>query len=458
VTESQATESNREAAANKRAPRTHWVVAAIFVILASLGVVVSLVGWWVRSTLFETDAFMEVVESSLSSEEVVTLLGDAISEQVVTALDVEGRLEEGLGAVDTYLSESLVEALDLSTSAAAMLGRLDVFRLSDLAVPIAAPINQTIEDGVDDLVRSDAFQQTLPDAVAFAHQAVVALIREDTESLENVSVVDGEVRWYILPLVEGAITYLFADSALPPVVEPVQVPEATYEEPRTDAIAALGDALGTLLPEDFGQVTIMSADTLEGWQSLVRTLDRAVYAAILATLILGAAAFAISPNRRRTLVQVTFGSVVAVLIAWIVQRNVVAAVDAAIRGQSQQAAVDVLFDAVFASLRNVSRTYMLVAGVVGISAHVAGRPRWLQALRTLGRSDQEGETQTSNFEEMIAGHRDASVVVGVLIAVGILWWVGISLASVVIVGAGLGWYLWYLGRVGERSAVEATPG
>ena len=456
MTESQATDESSAVA--QRAPRTHTIVAAIFVILASLGIVVSLVGWWVRSTLFETDQFMEVVETSLSSEEVVTLLGDAISEQVVTALDVERRLEEGLGAVDTYLSESLVEALDLSTSAAARLGRLDVFRLSDLAVPIAAPINQRIEDGVDDLVRSDAFQETLPDAVAFAHQGAVALIRQDTESLENVSVVDGEVRWYVLPLVGRAITYLFTDDALPPVVEPVQIPEATYEEPRSGAVAALGDALGTLLPEDFGQVTIMSADSLEGWQSLVRTLDRAVFAAILATLILGAAALAVSPHRRRTLVQVAFGSVVAVLIAWIVQRNVLAAVDAAIRGQSQQAAVDVLFEAVFASLRNVSRIYIVVAGVVGVAAHVAGKPRWLQALRNPRRSDQEGETQTPNLEDMVAGHRDASIVGAVLLAVGILWWVGVSLASVAIVGALLGWFLWYVGHVGESPAVESTSG
>ncbi len=63
--ESQAIDGSSTVA--QRAPRAHTVVAAIFVILASLGVVVSLVGWWVRSTLFETDQFMEVVETSLSS-------------------------------------------------------------------------------------------------------------------------------------------------------------------------------------------------------------------------------------------------------------------------------------------------------------------------------------------------------------------------------------------------------
>jgi hypothetical protein len=40
------------------------LAALILVILASLGIVISLVGGWVRTTLFDTDSFTSVVEQS----------------------------------------------------------------------------------------------------------------------------------------------------------------------------------------------------------------------------------------------------------------------------------------------------------------------------------------------------------------------------------------------------------
>ena len=330
------------------------VLAAIFITLASLGVVLSLVGWWVRSTLFDTEAFMEVVETSLASEEVTVALGDVISEQVIIALDVEGRLVEGLGAVDTYLTDSLADTLDLSASAEAFFRRLDLFRLADVAAPIAASVNDTIEDRVNGLVRSDAFQTALPDALSYAHRGAVALIRDGAASLPNVAVADGEVRWNVIPLVAGSIAYLFDTESLPAFVGPVDIPDIAYDDPRSETVVALGGALGRALPANFGEVTIMSADKLQSWQSLARLLDRAMVAMILLTVGLVVGALMLSADRRRTLVQFAFGSVIAVLIAWMIQSNVLAAVDTAILGQSQQAVIEVLFDAVFASLRSVS--------------------------------------------------------------------------------------------------------
>jgi hypothetical protein len=296
--------------------------------------------------------------------------------------------------------------------------------------------------------------------VASAHQGAVALITEDIEDLENVSLVDGEVRWNILPAVTMAIAYLFDAGSLPPIIEPVEVPEATYDEPPGEGIIALGEALGERLPDDFGVVTIMSADQLRSWQSIARFLDRAFYGAIFLTLLLVVAALTVAADRRRTVVQIALGSVVAVLVAWIVQRNVLAAVDAAIGAPGQQAAVEVLFEAVFGSLRSISLIYIVVAGVVGVAAHIAGRPRWMMALRNFGQSDRDNESRPIRLDDVIGRHRDAFIVAGLPVAVGIWWWVGISLASVVVVGAALGTYLWYVTRVAapavEGSKVQAA--
>ena len=447
-------DSKSEMRSADRLVRARSVTRMILVILASLGVVVSLVGGWVRTTLLDTDSFMEVVEPSLASDEVSTVLGEAISDQVVIALDLEGRLATRLSDIDAYLTETLIEALDLPSATKLLLARSDLPRLANLAGAIAEPIEGQIDDAVHALVASEAFQERLPDAIAFAHTGAVALIRQDEENLDNVSIVDGEVRWNIVPIVGEAIRHVIDGGLLNGVLEPLQLSGATYEGRRDDAIASLGEALATVLPDDFGQITVMSEERLEGWQSIARTLDRIAVLAIVVTLALVGAALWISRDRRRVLVQFAAGSVVALVVTGIVQRNVLDSLDKAIPGPSEQAAVEVLFDAVFANLRVTSWIFIAVAVAVGLSAHVAGQPKWIKALQHRQTSDSAGLLH--RLDTAIAHHRDAFIAGGVGAALLAWWWLGINLASLLIVGAVLGAYMWYLTRATTQDGLADT--
>ncbi len=446
------TPADSETKQESRRRRVRSLTVLILVILASLGVVVSLVGGWVRTTLFDTDSFIEVVDSTLTSEEIVTLVGDVVSEQTIAALDIETRLETRLAAIDTYLSETLAEALDLSAAQRALLSRVDIPRLAGLAGSIAEPIEQRIEEAIDALVASDGFQEQLPEAIAFAHRGAVALIRDDAENLENVSIVAGEVRWNILPLVERALGHVFEEGILDPVIDSLPISGATYVGAREDALASLSEALGTVLPEDFGQVTVMSEERLETWQGLARTLDRAAILAVVVTVALVALALVVSHDRRRTVVQFALGSVVAVLVAAIVQRNVIEALDQALPGPAEQAAADVLFEAVFANLRAVTWIFIAVAVVVGIAAHLAGRPAWLEALR-----DRDvGKGITARIDPVVRAHRDAFSAGGIAFALLVWWRVGLDPLSLIIVGLLLGGYLWYISRLPIADEAAAT--
>ena len=442
-----ATAAHSETPPPGRRQRARSVTVMILVILASLGVVVSLVGAWVRSTLFDTESFMEVIEPSLASEEVITVLGDTISEQAITALDIEGRLETRLAAIDAYLADTLADAFDLSSAQRALLARADLPRLASLAAPIAEPIEGRIEQAVDDLITSEAFQEALPEAIAFAHRGAVALITQDISDLENVSIVAGEVQWNILPLVVRTIGYVLDEGALGSLFDSLELSAATYVGPRAEAVARLGEALDTVLPADFGQVTLMSEDQLQGWQSIARTLDRTAILAVVVSVVLVVVALALSRNTRRTLVQFAAGSVVAVLITGIVQRNVVEAVNAAIPGPPEQAAADVLFDAVFANLRVISWLYIVVAAAVALSAYLAGQPRWLKALRSGPRPESRTGGTMAGLDGAVRSHSDAFIVGGIGLAL-LLWWrVGVNLASLLIIGLLLGAYLWYVSRL-----------
>lgn len=437
--------------------RTRALATLVLVILASLGVVVSLVGNWVRTTLFDTETFIEVIDSSLESDEVTAVLADAVSAQVTEALALERRLETQLTTVDEFLRETLVDALDPTPAQRLLLSRVDLPELAGLAPSLAAPIEQRIDTAVQDFVRSDAVQDALPDAVAFAHRGAVAVILGDVEDLENVAIVDGEVRWNALPVVQNAIIHVFDQGILDAVVDTLGLSTATYVGVREDALAALSAALGEVLPDDFGQVTVMREETLEGWQTLARLLNRTAILAIVATLALVAAALAVSGDRRRTVVQLGVGIVAALIVTAIVQRNVIAAVDAAIPGPPGQAAADVIIDAVLGNLRAVAWAFVTIAAAVAVVAHVAGNPRWFTQLRGRPSSEPAEAGTGSSLERWIGGHRDAFTFGGVAIALVGWWIVGLGALSLAIGGVLLGTYLWYVSHVASAAPAPALP-
>jgi hypothetical protein len=406
--------------------------------------------------LLDTESFMEAIQPSLASEEIIAALGDTISEQALVALDIESRLATGLDAIDAYLAETLADTFDLSSRQRALLAQADLPRLGGLATPLAAPLEGRIEQAVDDLVISDGFRETLPAAIASAHRGIVGLMTEDIDDLENVTVADGEVRWDILPPVIGAVGYIIDEGILGSPFESLELADATHVGLREDTVAWLGEALDTVLPEDFAQVTLMSEDQLQGWQSTARTINGTAILAVLLTVVLMMGALVLSRNRRRTLVQLAAGSGVAVLITGIVQHNVVGTVIAAIPGQSPRAAVDILFAAVVANLRVTFWVYVVAAGVIGLSAHLAGRPRWLQSLGAKHRPDSRLGVTIARLNGIVRDHNDAFLGGGVGLALMVWWRVGINLASLVIIGLLLAAYLWGVSRLLNRSDLLDT--
>lgn len=432
-----------------RSRRQRWRAGAavVLVILACLGVVLSTVSVWVRNTVFDTEAFMEIVEPSLTSPETVAVLSDAIADQVVVALDVGNRLEEQLSGIDNYLTDSLAGILDLSPEAVRRLQRADLPGLSDLAAPVGASIEDGIAKSVTRLVESDEFQTTLPSAVAYAHRGVVALIHNDDPPLENVTITEGEVRLNILPAVWQGIVYVLGQAES----ERVPLSGTTYADKREEAVAALAAQLGAALPEDFGQMTIMTADRLADWRSASRTLDRSATLLVVVTVALVGTALVVSPRRRRTLAQLGLGSVVAFLIASLVETRALEALNGAIPGVAERAAAQVFFDAALTSLRRISWTFVAVAATVGVGAHLSGRPRWMTSI------GKNAASVSRPFQLFVDAHHDRFVAAGIAFAIAALWFVGLTAVSVLAVSLVLSLYLWYLLNISGDEAPDPTP-
>jgi len=425
-------------------------------VLTAVGSVLAAVAIWLRTSLLDTDAFVDIVTPTLTSPEVATAIGDRVGDEVVAALDLQARLESGLGSVDSFLSDGLADALDLGPAARGLLGRVDVPGLANLAAPLTNGVEDGIRSAIADFVESTEFQTLLTDAIAPAHTAAVALLQDSDSQANNLSIVDGEVRWNLVPAVAAALNHVVEQGLTDFGLTQINVPTLPEDGSAQEAVTALSSAVGIDLPPDFGQVTVMSANRLESWQAAVRILDRSVWVLSIVSVLLLVAALAVSTHRRRTLVQASFGIGLGVLLSGVVQRNVIDAVEEAIADPTASQAARVVADELFGSLQRVTLSLLATAVIIGVVAHIAGSPRWLESSSEWSKGLLAGSGRASTVDALVAEHPDGFAVLGFGAALLVWFLVGVGLVTLLIVGGLLGLYLGYISLARRRARPSAT--
>ncbi len=426
--------------------RGRSAVAVVLVVLASLGIVASTIGFWVRSTAFDTDSFMEVVESTIRSDEVGEAIADQVADEVITSLDLATRFEQRLGAIDEYLASGLIETLDPGPETLSLLRQLDVPGFSDLAIPLSEAINDEIRSAVTKLLDNEDFESILIASIRRGHEAAVALIRDD---LENVNVVDGEVKLNLVPAIVAALGHVI-EQGIAAIGPELTLPEITVSQDAVDSVREVAVALGADLPDDFGQVTLMTAEQLGELQTGVRSADRLVWATLALTVLLIAAAVVVSPHRRRTVVQVGVGAAAALAVSILLLDNITDAIEKTVSDPEARNAVRAVLATVF---RNLEATFrgLFVAGVlVGIAAYLIGRPDWVERRAATVRGVLASGPAGSLLDRWVSHHHDGAVVAVILTGVVVLGVVGISFVSTVLVGAVTAAFLSYTGVAKRR--------
>jgi hypothetical protein len=218
-----------------------------------------------------------------------------------------------------------------------------------------------------------------------------------------------------------------------PTVEEIQA-SGTPDQAR----ALLEDRLGVQLPDDFGEIVVFESDRLAAAQDAVRLLDRFVVLLGIVTVVLIAASLVLSVARRRTLIYLGIGLLVATLFARLavraIQQRIVDTVAEGSRGAVQEVAGNVfqgLFDFTM---------FLLIAGiVVAVAAYLAGRPAWVVRL-----GDRAGTGAASarlvGLGRWAREHRDGLRFGGVIAAVVVLYFVELSWLSVIVTLLLLGAY------------------
>ena len=186
-------------AANPRTSGRRRVLSGFVLLLACLTILVTTVAVWTHQVALNTDRFTSLVSNAVTEPAVTDPIATRITDQVVDALDVQGRLEA---------------------------------RLPDAIKPLAGSLEAAVAERIDArlkiALRDPRLQDALIQTVSFSHAQLVRLLRGETE---NLSIVDGYLTLDAFPVVGAALTELQSMGLIPANV-PAPRPDALRMRPR----------------------------------------------------------------------------------------------------------------------------------------------------------------------------------------------------------------------------------
>lgn len=425
----------------------------LLVVVTSLLLVASTVAVWGNRTVFDTDRFMGIVDPALDDPAFYESLSRNVSEQALAALDLETRVRARLTQLDEFLSRQLVDALDVRDSVRTALSLVDRPTLADLTPSIVDPLEERVRNGITGFISSEEFQERLPLLVRRAHEATIALIDGDVSDHPNVYIADGEVRINLIPIIVEALEPVMdiLVGYLPDVTLPTVVSE------RADsARAQLGEALDVGLPDDFGQLTVVSADTLSSVQDGARRVDRATWALVIVTAVLLGVTLLVAQERRRAVIWLAAGITAALAVSWWIIGRIRQAVLDEVAAPDSRAAIRSLLQETTASFRTYLLVVLAIAVVAALIAFLAAR---LDDISRGGRwvRQQFGDEPTP-LNEWVSAHHDGLRTVGFVVAAVALLAVGIDVAPFLLIGALLGLFVVTIGALRrDRPPAEPVP-
>jgi hypothetical protein len=325
--------------------RRRGVLSGLALVLACLTIVLATVGLWVHQVVLNTDRFTALASNIVTDPAVIDPVATRVSQQVVTALGVEERIAN---------------------------------RLPDAVKPLAGSITVSVQEAIDkrldNALQDPRVQAALVNTLAFTHERVVALLRGEVDAI---SVSNGYVQLDVFPVIGKVLEQLQAIGIIP---ANVTLPDLTTDEAPAALAARLQSALGVTLPPDFGTIQLMPADRLTAAQTVVKAFDIIVVALIALAVVLVALALWLARDRRRMVVYLALGTVIAFVLIRFSARSLPDAVTGGIADKGLAGALRSVMGSVAADLIGVTTIILVVTAALCVVAYVAGRPRWLVRL------------------------------------------------------------------------------
>lgn len=403
------------------------ILAALLVVVAALGAGLSVVGVWAGRTALDTDRWVSAVGPLPEQPEVRAAVAEQLSSQLFEVLDVETKVREALPPEAAFLS-----------------------------APLTTQSRELIRSSVEDVMATPEFSRLWLEANRIAHERLVAIIEGRSEV---VTMADGTVTLNLLPVVNNVIVAL--ETRLPSLVgRDIDLPEVQSGQVPEDLRTRIEQALDVTLPADFARITIYQADELAALQDGVELAKRGLAALVLLTLALAAAAIWISPDRRRTALQLGLWLVITILVLRALIRAVVAQLLEGIPAGTERAGVETALQVVFSQLRQNGYIVIGFGVVLFLVTYLAGPGRVARAIRRALGSVRSGlaplaqrlrESGPGFARDHLDALRIAGVVVAVVLALAIPSW-----AALLVILVALGAYEFLVSLVAAGG--QTTPG
>jgi hypothetical protein len=303
-----------------------WVRAigsVVLGVIAVVGLLCSVIGFWARDTVFDETEVAGAVESAIEAPAVTDALAARLTESVMSAVDLE-----------TRLNNILPPALQRITPA------------------IVGGVEQRIEDRLSNRLADPDTRDTLISIFERSYGAFLDVMKGDGLA-DGVTVEHGEVTVNFLPLVADGLQTLQGFGLL----DDATIPELTRDGEAAQQISQLEDGLGRDLPDDFGQIVVYRSDslaakgeTLQRAQQLVVVLQRGFVLILIVTAVAIAGTVLVARNRLRAALGLLLGAAATFVVVRAVVNEVLDKIPSVARTPAGQAALAAAMTALADSL------------------------------------------------------------------------------------------------------------
>jgi hypothetical protein len=266
----------------------------VLIVIAALLVGIASVAAWATRTVFNEDRFSNTVSDVVSDPAVISAASIYLTDQIQSAVTSSGVLDNVPPALQPVLRV------------------------------LQGAVRSRVEEGVSNVLSSDAGQALMVGAAEIAHSRAMHILEGDgLLSSSAVTIERGTVTLNLLPVVREVMVQLQQQGVIP---SSVSIP--------TDASTPgpIASALGISLPDDFGQIVVYQTDAVSGDRILdqaQRALvlsKRGVVLLVLLALVACVGAVLLAVERRRTVFRlgaaITLVSVLLIIVARRVTRAV----------------------------------------------------------------------------------------------------------------------------------------
>jgi hypothetical protein len=341
-------------------------------------------------------------------------------------------------AVQVALADRLTKQISSVIDPAKLFKEVLPERGQALAVPLAGAVTGFVHDRVLQFVQSDQFEKLWTEAIRKAHATAVAIL--NGEHPPFVVTRNGVVSLDVLPMINAILAAISAAS--PDLFgHDVQLPEIRATDDPDSAINKLATALDVQLPKDFGLIQVYDRSQLDAVQEGLHLFDRFVVVLVVVSLLCAIAAMVFTRRRRRTLVWLSVGLILGMVLlrraSFRIQDDVAALPPTA--GGQDAAGV------VLSSFLDPLTTFALWASVVAlvvlaIAALTSDQPRAV-ALRERARqiavkmgTRPAGEDVTGDTGAVVWAQQHVDLLRGggIVAAIAVLWLTDLSWLGVLV--------------------------